>query len=99
VRRRGRCACTGATSMHCARPPRACFQYSRLRPKISETELWVSLPTGAEIRLFGADNPDALRGGLYLDGCVTGLMAPGTSPVGVERHSRKARFYRGMAVA
>jgi hypothetical protein len=63
VRRRGGCACTGATSMHCARPPRGCFQYSRLRPKISETELWVSLPTGAEIRLFGADNPDALRWG------------------------------------
>jgi hypothetical protein len=32
----------------------AAAQYSRsLRPKISETELSVSLPPGAEIRLFG----------------------------------------------
>jgi hypothetical protein len=36
----------------------------------SESELSVYLPaTGAKIRLFGADNPDAMRG-LYLDGCV-----------------------------
>lgn len=35
----------------------------------SETDLKVILPNGAEIRLFGADNAEALRG-LYLDGCV-----------------------------
>jgi len=34
-----------------------------------ESELSVDLVNGARIRLFGADNPDALRG-LYLDGVV-----------------------------
>ncbi len=37
--------------------------------KLSETELCVSLPTGAKIWLLGADNPDALRG-TYADGVV-----------------------------
>ena len=37
--------------------------------KKNESELWVQLTNGAKIRLFGADNPDALRG-LYLDGVV-----------------------------
>lgn len=38
--------------------------------KINESELWVELPhNGAKIRLFGCDNPDALRG-LYFDGVV-----------------------------
>lgn len=37
--------------------------------KISESELQVELPNGARIRLYGADNPNALRG-LYLDGVV-----------------------------
>ena len=37
--------------------------------KANQSELWVELVNGAKIRLFGADNPDALRG-LYLDGCV-----------------------------
>jgi hypothetical protein len=32
-------------------------------------ELWVVLPNGSKIMLFGADNPDALRG-IYLDGVV-----------------------------
>lgn len=35
----------------------------------SESELKVELPNGAQIRLYGADNPDSLRG-IYLDGCV-----------------------------
>lgn len=34
-----------------------------------ENELRCRLPNGAEIRLIGADNPDALRG-IYLDGVV-----------------------------
>lgn len=34
-----------------------------------ESELSVELPNGARIRLFGADNPDSLRG-IYLDGVV-----------------------------
>ena len=37
--------------------------------KANQAELWVELDNGARIRLFGADNPDALRG-LYLDGVV-----------------------------
>lgn len=37
--------------------------------KANQSELWVELVNGARIRLFGADNPDSLRG-LYLDGVV-----------------------------
>lgn len=37
--------------------------------KANQSELWVELLNGSRIRLFGADNPDALRG-LYLDGVV-----------------------------
>lgn len=37
--------------------------------KISEAELYVKLPNSAVIRLYGADNPDSLRGG-YFDGVV-----------------------------
>lgn len=35
----------------------------------NEVDLEVTLPNGAKIRLFGADNPDSLRG-LYLDGVI-----------------------------
>jgi phage terminase large subunit len=35
----------------------------------SESELWVKLPNGAQIRLYGADNYDRMRG-LYHDGVV-----------------------------
>jgi phage terminase large subunit len=34
-----------------------------------ETELWVELPNGARIRLYGADNYDRMRG-LYFDGVI-----------------------------
>ncbi len=37
--------------------------------KVNESELRITLPIGASLYLFGADNPDALRG-TYLDGCV-----------------------------
>jgi len=37
--------------------------------KVMESELSVLLKNGAIIRLYGADNPDALRGN-YFDGCV-----------------------------
>lgn len=37
--------------------------------KISESELSIELHNGSRVRLFGADNPDALRG-IYLDGVV-----------------------------
>lgn len=44
--------------------------------RVNESELWVTLPNEAQIRLYGADNPDSLRG-IYLDGVVPdeyGLM-------------------------
>jgi phage terminase large subunit len=34
---------------------------------VSESELWVELPNGARVRLYGADNIDRMRG-LYFDG-------------------------------
>jgi hypothetical protein len=43
---------------------------------VNHSELRVDYPNGSQVRLFGADNPDSLRG-LYLDGCVLdefGLM-------------------------
>jgi len=42
--------------------------------KANQSELWVELINGARIRLFGADNPDALRGN-FLDGVVMDEMA------------------------
>ena len=44
--------------------------------KANESELRVDLPNGAQIRIYGADSPDSLRG-LYFDGAVLdefGLM-------------------------
>ena len=37
--------------------------------KVSESELYIQLPKGGRITLYGADNSESLRG-LYLDGCV-----------------------------
>jgi phage terminase large subunit len=45
---------------------------------VNESELRVDYPNGGQMRIYGADNPDALRG-IYLDGVVLdeyGLMAP-----------------------
>lgn len=42
---------------------------ARLGAQANESELRVDLPNGARIRLYGADNPDRLRG-LYLDGVI-----------------------------
>lgn len=45
-------------------------QYSEpVLAKANQSELWVELVNGARIKLYGADNPDSLRG-LYLDGIV-----------------------------
>jgi phage terminase large subunit len=44
----------------------------------NESELRINYPNEGQVRIFGADNPDALRG-IYLDGVVFdeyGLMAP-----------------------
>jgi phage terminase large subunit len=47
-----------------------CKHYAHgLSAAAHETELRVDLPNGARIRLYGADNPDRLRG-IYLDGVV-----------------------------
>jgi phage terminase large subunit len=56
-------------------------QYTVKDPRtvVRESDLSVQLHTGARIRLYGADNPDRLRG-LYLDGVVLDEfadMAPG----------------------
>ena len=46
-------------------------EYTRSVPgrTVNESELRVDLPNGGRVRLYGADNPDALRG-LYLDAVV-----------------------------
>lgn len=41
---------------------------------VNESELFILLPNGARVRIFGADNPDALRG-LYFDGVVLDEVA------------------------
>lgn len=46
----------------------------------NETELRADLPNGARIRLYGADNPDRLRG-LYLDGVILDEFADMRSSV------------------
>jgi phage terminase large subunit len=44
-----------------------CFGPKR---RVNASELWVELPkNGARIRIYGADNPDRLRG-IYLDGAI-----------------------------
>lgn len=44
-----------------------------LAPRVNDSELWVEVPNAgghvSRIRIYGADNPDRLRGG-YFDGCV-----------------------------
>lgn len=40
-----------------------------LRASLNESELRADLPNGSRIRLYGADNPDRLRG-IYLDGAI-----------------------------
>lgn len=41
---------------------------------VNESELHVTLPNGSQIRLYGADNPESLRG-IYLDGLVMDELA------------------------
>lgn len=46
--------------------------------RVHESELRIDYPNGGQVRIYGADNPDALRG-IYLDGVVLdeyGLMPP-----------------------
>lgn len=51
-------------------------RFTRVIPgaKCNETENSVVLPNGAKVRLFGADNPDAMRG-MYFDGVVLDEVA------------------------
>ena len=41
----------------------------RIGASVHEGELRVDYPNGGQVRLYGADNPDAMRG-IYLDGIV-----------------------------
>ncbi|MDR2820949.1 MAG: terminase family protein [Desulfovibrio sp.] len=41
---------------------------------VNEQELTIQMPNGAKIRIFGADNPDALRG-MYFDGVIMDEVA------------------------
>src|SRR6185436_3561935 len=54
--------------------------YSRPIPGVTfnQSELRADYPNGGQLRIYGADSPDSLRG-IYLDGCVLdefGLMPP-----------------------
>jgi hypothetical protein len=51
-------------------------KFARLIPgtTINESELYIELASGHRVRLFGADNPDSLRG-IYLDGVVLDEVA------------------------
>ena len=72
---------------------------------IHESELRVDYPNGAQVRLFGADNADALRG-LYLDGITVSATigidwsifqkssARAASPVCQKRPSATAMCHR-----
>ena len=43
--------------------------FKNVGAEYNETELRVDLPNGGRVRIYGADNPDSLRG-IYLDGVV-----------------------------
>jgi hypothetical protein len=51
-------------------------RYATLVPgcEVKEGELYVQFPNGSRISLYGADNPDSLRG-IYLDGAVLDEVA------------------------
>lgn len=63
----------------------------------NETELRADLPNGSRIRLYGADNPDRLRG-LYLDGVVLDEFADMRSSVWGEVIRPMLADRRGWAV-
>jgi hypothetical protein len=50
------------------------FAYLIPGAQVHEAELRVELPNGAQIRLYGADHPESIRGG-YFDGCVLDEVA------------------------
>lgn len=61
-----------------------CKHYAAAIPgvEVNESELRIDYPNGGQLRIFGADNEDALRG-LYLDGAIMdeyGLMSPTVFP-------------------
>jgi len=62
----------------------------------NETELRVDYPGGAQVRLYGGRQPDALRG-IYLDGVVLDEFATWTRASG-PRSSAGARRPPGWAV-
>lgn len=64
---------------------------------VNETELSITLPNNARIRIYGADNPDALRG-IYLDGVVMDEVAQMKSEVWGEIVRPALSDRRGFAV-
>jgi len=50
------------------------FSESIPQTRANQSELFIEYPTGARITLYGADNPDSMRG-LYLDGTVLDEVA------------------------
>lgn len=64
---------------------------------VSESELSVVLPSGGRVRLYGADNPDALRGG-YLDGVVLDEFGQMPSSLWGEVIRPQLADYEGWAV-
>ncbi len=56
--------------------------------KISESELSVELFNGSRVRLYGADNPDALRG-QYFDGIVLDEYGTSVLPYGARSSGRR----------
>lgn len=60
-----------------------CAPLVPLGATFNEAELRADLPNGGQVRLYGADNPDSMRG-VYLDGVVLdeyGVMDPAIWPV------------------
>ncbi len=64
---------------------------------VSESELWIKLPNGSRIRIYGADNPQNLRGG-YLDGVILDEVAQMKPEIWQEVVSPQLSDYKGWAV-
>ena len=65
--------------------------------KFNEAELRCDLPNGARITLYGADNPDSLRG-IYLDGVVLDEMAQMRPTLWGEVIRPTLSDYKGFAI-
>lgn len=75
----------------------ACTPLLKHGAQINESELRVDYPNGGQIRLYGADNPDALRG-IYLDGVVLDEPAQMTGELFREVIAPALADRRGFAI-